>query len=228
MIFVGDGALLTSAITFTKRKGYKIDYVISQSSNAKKICDDNNIPFKITDVNNEIHLFLNECVDKTVFSIDNGQLFNEKILSLEGFRFFNIHNGIIPNYRGIGEICVLYAILNEEKEYGISLHKISKKIDAGPCIEVLKFPIPKDADFQYVMSNSIKYCLKVFENNLDKILQHKEHEIPLNDSEKSRLFRYSDIKNLGKYKKWKNFKRATRLGLYKLYFPYIQKEIDSI
>lgn len=70
----------------------------------------------------------------------------DKLVSAEflrGKRAFNFHPGILPEYRGSG--CFSWAIINEEKEVGITLHEIDKDIDHGNIIEIRKFPIfPKD------------------------------------------------------------------------------------
>ncbi len=52
---------------------------------------------------------------------------------------FNFHGGIAPEYRGSGTIN--WAIINGEKETGITLHEIDAQIDHGPIIDIQKIQI---------------------------------------------------------------------------------------
>lgn len=65
-------------------------------------------------------------------------VFYNKILSQEFIlkrkRLFNFHAGILPRYRGSGTIN--WAIMNKEKETGITLHEIDKGIDQGDIIDI--------------------------------------------------------------------------------------------
>ena len=58
---------------------------------------------------------------------------------LEGRRCYNFHPGILPQYRGAGAFS--WAILNGEKETGITLHEIDGDIDHGPIINISRFPV---------------------------------------------------------------------------------------
>jgi methionyl-tRNA formyltransferase len=51
----------------------------------------------------------------------------------------NIHNSILPKYRGVNPIN--WALKNLEKEHGISLHKIETGIDTGPIYGIRRFAI---------------------------------------------------------------------------------------
>lgn len=51
---------------------------------------------------------------------------------------FNLHMAPLPEYRGT--FGYNFALLNCEKEYGVSCHFLSKEFDTGDLIEVLRFP----------------------------------------------------------------------------------------
>lgn len=57
------------------------------------------------------------------------QFLNEEILKVPIRGCFNIHTSLLPKYRGAAPIH--YAILNGDKETGISIQKMVKKMDAG-------------------------------------------------------------------------------------------------
>ena len=65
-------------------------------------------------------------------------VFYNKILSqdfiLKRKRLFNFHAGILPEYRGSGTIN--WAIINQEKKTGVTLHEIDRGIDQGDIIDI--------------------------------------------------------------------------------------------
>lgn len=58
-----------------------------------------------------------------------GQFIPERILNLGKFKPMNIHGSLLPKYRGAAPIH--YAILNGDKEIGITLIEMTKQMDAG-------------------------------------------------------------------------------------------------
>ena len=68
-----------------------------------------------------------------------GQLLDEKWLGLPVLYPINIHASILPKYRGASPINA--SVLNGDNEMGISVMKMVKKMDAGPVLEIIKFPV---------------------------------------------------------------------------------------
>lgn len=68
-----------------------------------------------------------------------GNFFNEKILKIPKFSTINIHPSLLPKYRGGAPIH--WSIIKGDKETGVSLMQIIKKMDAGPVFFQKKIPI---------------------------------------------------------------------------------------
>jgi methionyl-tRNA formyltransferase len=68
-----------------------------------------------------------------------GRLIPNSILELPPWGCLNVHFSLLPQYRGAS--CVAAALLNGEKETGVSLMKIVEKLDAGPVYLQEKTPI---------------------------------------------------------------------------------------
>jgi len=60
-------------------------------------------------------------------------------ISKLNIKLVNFHPGILPKYRGL--FTNFYSLKNKEREAGITLHKISKKIDGGEILSIFKIPI---------------------------------------------------------------------------------------
>lgn len=72
-----------------------------------------------------------------VFSIYEKKLFPKEFVKEK--KIFNFHHGKLPDYRGTGTHT--FAIINEEKEFGITLHEVDEGIDTGAIIDQICFPI---------------------------------------------------------------------------------------
>jgi methionyl-tRNA formyltransferase len=56
----------------------------------------------------------------------------------------NVHGGLLPDYRG-GHV-LQWAILNGERETGVTLHYVDERIDTGPVIAEARIEIGRDDD----------------------------------------------------------------------------------
>lgn len=55
----------------------------------------------------------------------------------------NFHPGPLPSYRGV--YCATFAILNGEKQFGVTCHYMSERLDDGPILGIRPVPImPRD------------------------------------------------------------------------------------
>ncbi len=71
-----------------------------------------------------------------------GQIIPDIYLNNPDFIFLNLHASLLPKWRGAAPI--ERAILNKDKETGISIMKIEKKLDAGPFIKQVTVKIYKE------------------------------------------------------------------------------------
>ncbi|MFA5829093.1 MAG: methionyl-tRNA formyltransferase [Candidatus Gracilibacteria bacterium] len=72
-----------------------------------------------------------------------GKILPEEVLNLPKYDSINIHVSLLPKYRGASPI--EEALLNGDKETGISIMKMEEKLDTGPIYFVKKLQIePED------------------------------------------------------------------------------------
>lgn len=57
---------------------------------------------------------------------------------------FNLHNSLLPKYRGFHAFC--WAIQNGENELGYTIHLVDKRVDAGAILAQEKFTISQALD----------------------------------------------------------------------------------
>jgi len=73
-----------------------------------------------------------------------GQFLPEKILTAPKFGAVNVHASLLPKYRGGAP--VHYSIIEGEKETGVTIMEMVKKMDAGDILSQKAIPITKTDD----------------------------------------------------------------------------------
>lgn len=82
----------------------------------------------------------------------------------------NFHPGS-PEYPGIG--CTNFAIYNGEKEYGVTCHHMSSKVDTGQIIAVKRFPISEDDSVYSVTQRSYENLEAMFYEIMNGLLENR-------------------------------------------------------
>lgn len=103
-------------------------------------CDSEDLPCVNVKTINEDHIKIleNEKPD-IIFSVYFRKVFSKKILNLPKLGCVNIHPSKLPFYRG--PTPTAWMILNGEKEFGITIHKMDSGIDTGDILIQKTFEI---------------------------------------------------------------------------------------
>ena len=81
---------------------------------------------------NDEYDFLKNLKSDVIVVVAFGKILPKKILELPKILFINIHASILPKWRGAAPI--QRAIMNMDRETGISIMKIVPELDAGPVL----------------------------------------------------------------------------------------------
>lgn len=93
----------------------------------------------------------------------------EIVWAMPRFGTFNVHAALLPQYRGAAPIN--WAIINGEKETGVTTFFIDKEIDTGRIIMQKHFPIPEDADVEYVYDGLMKLGADIAIDTVNLVLE---------------------------------------------------------
>jgi methionyl-tRNA formyltransferase len=89
----------------------------------------------------------------------------EVVWDMPKYGTFNVHAALLPQYRGAAPIN--WAVINGEKQTGVTTFFLDKDIDTGRVIMQKPFDIPDTADVEYVydglMHLGAEICLKTIE-----------------------------------------------------------------
>jgi methionyl-tRNA formyltransferase len=77
-----------------------------------------------------------------LISVSCPQIFGRQLLELPRLGCLNVHSALLPKYRGM--LPTFWAIVNGERETGVTVHRMVEGIDGGDII--LQRPVPIAAD----------------------------------------------------------------------------------
>jgi methionyl-tRNA formyltransferase len=82
---------------------------------------------------------IRDCRPDYVFSLYNMRILKRALLDVPRLGTINFHNGPLPRYRGVNVYS--WAILNGEREFGVTWHLVDEGIDTGDILAQQSFPI---------------------------------------------------------------------------------------
>jgi len=100
-----------------------------------------------------------------------GQIIPEKFLTLAKKGFINIHASLLPKWRGAAPI--QRSIMNLEKQTGISIMRIQKKLDAGPVCNSYKIEVTDSDNSETISDKLSSLAAEKILDNIDDILENK-------------------------------------------------------
>ena len=100
-----------------------------------------------------------------------GQIIPKEILDLPKKGFINIHASLLPKWRGAAPI--QRSIMNLDKETGISIMKISEKLDTGPVFFTYKIKIEDSDNAQIISDKLSKLASEKILDVVDDIIDDK-------------------------------------------------------
>ena len=182
VVFFGDNTWAHNTLKkLVKDKSIEILIVFSRIKKdqvLEKISKQNFIPFRITRNINSIKNINNLANLKPdlLVSMSYDQIFKKKILKLFKNKIINCHAGLLPSYRGRNVLN--WVLINGEKNFGITVHKVSKLIDQGHIFDQKIFKIKHSDDYFTILKKSYLECSKILYKTIKKIQNKKARSIP--------------------------------------------------
>ena len=93
----------------------------------------------------------------------------EVVWAMPRFGTFNVHAALLPQYRGAAPIN--WAVINGETETGVTTFFLDHDIDTGRIILQKQFPIPDEADVEYVYDGLMHLGAEIAVETIDLILE---------------------------------------------------------
>ena len=101
----------------------------------------------------------------------------EVVWAMPEYGTFNVHAALLPQYRGAAPIN--WAVINGETETGVTTFFLDHDIDTGRIILKKTFPIPDDADVEYVYDGLMHLGAQLCLETLDAIIAANGHPVSI-------------------------------------------------
>jgi methionyl-tRNA formyltransferase len=166
IIFMGTPQFSVSSLEELAKSQYEISCVYTQppkgsnrgrklnSTPVQKSAENLSLPIRspITLNGSEELNFFKSLNPDIVIVVAYGQIIPKTFLHIPKKGFINIHASLLPKWRGAAPI--QRAIINLDKETGISIMKITEKLDTGPVMKKIEIKI-KPSDSSLEMSKEL-------------------------------------------------------------------------
>ncbi len=146
------------------------------------------IPVELSDnINSEEFVSRMKYYDPELFvSMSFNQIFKTEMINLPQYKTINCHAGKLPFYRGRN--ILNWALINDEKEFGITVHYLDEGIDTGDIILQETYPITDKDDYSTLLNRTYDGCADVLYRAI-KMIQNDE----------VKPIRQNDIDSVGMY-----------------------------
>tara|TARA_B110000003_G_C16632016_1_gene527033 strand:+ start:1235 stop:2176 length:942 start_codon:yes stop_codon:yes gene_type:complete len=98
------------------------------------------------------------------------KIFPKELLTVSKLGIINIHPSLLPFYRG--PVPTAWAILNGEKDFGISIHKVDEGIDTGDILVQEKYSIDDDETGHELYLRAMDLGADLFIDNFEDIISN--------------------------------------------------------
>jgi methionyl-tRNA formyltransferase len=145
----------------------------------KQYASDKNIPILTPQqYNNETIQHLHDLSAELFIVAAYGKIIPKDILAIPKYGALNIHPSLLPKYRGPSPI--QSALLNGDKESGITIIKMDEKMDHGPIVTQEKLPLTSDDTFEKLHGSMFQKAAEMLPESIKQYvngtLQPKEQD----------------------------------------------------
>ena len=164
-----------------------IEFIVPRVDTKDKVLKEFSNRYKIDylesiDVNSENFYLKAKSYDCDIFvSMSYNQIFKKKIIELPKLGIINCHAGKLPDYKGRN--ILNWCLINDEKEFGITVHFVDEKIDTGKIIKQNIYPITDKDTYKTLLNLSYNECPKILHSSIIAILENNLNLIDQNDLE---------------------------------------------
>lgn len=128
----------------------------------RALADENNIPF----IENLKEILEFENVD-FIISVQYHLILKQEHIDVAKSLAINLHMAPLPEYRGCNQFS--FAIFNESKVFGTTLHRLESGIDNGDIIFESRFEIPENFMVKDLYDLTFQKSVELFENHIGDI-----------------------------------------------------------
>jgi len=108
-----------------------------------------------------------------------GKILTDRVLATPRLGLLNVHASLLPRYRGAAP--VHRAVINGERDTGVTIMRVAKGLDTGPILASLRRPIGPEETSDEVELGLAKLGATLLVATLDQLTIGRVTEIPQDD-----------------------------------------------
>ena len=124
---------------------------------------------------------LEETAPDLIAVVAYGKILPKYVLDFPKYGCLNAHVSLLPKYRGAAPM--QRAIINGERETGVTVMYMNEGLDTGDIASVVRFPIGDEDDFEAIHDRSAELGAALLSETIRKIESGEAERIPQNDAE---------------------------------------------
>lgn len=192
IVFMGTPEFAAAILTFLLQEGYHICGIITapdkpagrgqklSQSAVKKVAREHGL-YIMQPTNLKAEEFLTELehIKPDLQIVVAFRMLPKAVWKLPPLGTFNLHASLLPQYRGAAPIN--WAIINGEKETGVTTFFIDEQIDTGAIIHQIKTPIEPDENAGMLHDKLLEIGKIAVRETLEKIINQTVRVVPQSD-----------------------------------------------
>lgn len=123
---------------------------------------------------------LNEINPELIAVVAYGKILPKSVLDFPKYGCINVHVSLLPKYRGAAPM--QRAIINGEKETGVTIMYMAEGVDTGDIIDTEAFPIGDEDDFEAIHDRSAEVGAKLLVKTVKALHDGTATRTPQDDS----------------------------------------------
>ncbi len=104
-----------------------------------------------------------------IISIQYHRILKQRHIDRANIQAINLHMAAVPEYRGCNAFS--FAILDQAKEFGTTLHVMDHTVDGGDILFESRFPVPENCQVRQLHALTEAHSKPLFTENIAKILR---------------------------------------------------------
>ena len=129
----------------------------------------------------------------------------EEFLSIPKVGVLNRHNGLLPKNRG--RLSPFWCLYRNEKEAGVSIHFVNRRVDGGDILVQKRFPIEEKEGFGSLVEKCYRIAPEAMEEALD-LLEKGNYTLIANREDEATVNTIPSLKEAFLYRFRLNKKRS--------------------
>jgi natural product biosynthesis luciferase-like monooxygenase protein len=188
---IGEDSLLIKCCEILLEKKQIIYGIVASNPAITRWAKDNNI--QTYELNDNLIKPLTEKPYDYLFSITNLKILPDEIINSPKKSAINFHDGPLPKYAGIN--ATSWALMDDEKEYGITWHEITSEVDKGDILKQVMFNISSNENALTLNAKCFETASSAFNELIDELANNKV---------KPKKQNFTDRTYFGKFKRPRN------------------------